>query len=54
MEIYENIHHKNGVRSDNRLENLELWVTRQPYGQRVDDLLEWARWILENYGGDAV
>lgn len=47
-------HHKNLVRTDNDPDNLELWVTSQPSGARVADLLEWSLTLLDRYMPDVL
>lgn len=50
----EEVHHLNGDRSDNRIENLELWNTSQPAGQRISDKVAWAIELLATYAPEVL
>jgi hypothetical protein len=46
----ETVHHINGDTLDNRIENLEMWRSGHPRGQRVEDKIKWCIEFLQEYG----
>lgn len=45
----ENVHHRDGIRSNFAKENLDLWSKAQPPGQRVIDKVAFALEMLRLY-----
>ena len=47
LKRYETVHHKNGERSDNRPENLEVWVGGHPTGVNANHYTEKIEGLIE-------
>jgi len=50
LKSHETVHHKDGNRLNNSLDNLELWSSRHGKGQRVTDKIAFCIDFLREYG----
>lgn len=48
------VHHIDGNKENNTIENLELWNNSHPSGQRISDKLEWAQQFIEKYKKETI
>jgi len=54
LKPHETVHHKDGNRRNNALDNLELWSSRHGKGQRVSDKIAFCIDFLREYGIEVV